>query len=113
MLRINTAVEVGDIVHIHADWLDVMDENGDSSQMAVIDGRNGLIVVRPDLLISGTSVVNSLFCSRKAVLSERFKGIEPTNQAMLIGTVVHGLLQKVFYLKPSYMTAFLILYCRL
>lgn len=92
----NTVVEKGDIVHIHADWLDIMDENGDSCQLAVVDGRNGSIVVRPDLLISGTSVVSSLFCSRKAVLSERFKGIEPTNEAMLTGTIVHGLLQKVF-----------------
>ena len=39
----------------------------------VIDDMNGLVVVNPDLLISGTSIVSTLFCMRKAVLNERFK----------------------------------------
>jgi DNA replication ATP-dependent helicase Dna2 len=37
---------------------------------------SGLLVVHPDLLLSGTSIVSSLFCMRKAVLNERFKGVE-------------------------------------
>ena len=39
----------------------------------VIDDMNGLLVVNPDVLISGTSIVSTLFCMRKAVLNERFK----------------------------------------
>ena len=39
----------------------------------VIDDMNGLLVVNPDMLISGTSIVSTLFCMRKAVLNERFK----------------------------------------
>ncbi len=35
-----------------------------------------LQVVHPDQLLSGTSIVSSLFCTRKAVLAERFKGLE-------------------------------------
>lgn len=35
-----------------------------------------LKVVHPDHLLSGTSIVSSLFCTRKAVLAERFKGLE-------------------------------------
>jgi len=89
-------VEVGDIVHIQSDWYEnYEDENGPPSEVSIIDSRSGLIVVRPDLLVSGTSVVSSLFCKRKAVLSERFRGTEPTNLAMLNGTIVHRLLQKV------------------
>lgn len=102
---LNTFVKVGDVVHIHADWYESFDENFESYELAIIDCRSGLIVVKPDLLVSGTSVVSSLFCQRKAVLSERFRGIEPTNQVMLNGTLVHRLLQKAligkFYDTPS------------
>lgn len=95
---------MGDDVHIHADWYESFDENFENYDLAIIDRQSGLIVVKPDLLVSGTSVVASLFCQRKAVLSERFRGIEPTNQVMLNGTVVHRLLQKVCNL-------FLLYYC--
>ena len=55
---------------------------------------NGLIVVNPDFLVSGTSIVSTLFCMRKAVLNERFKGQEGSSRSMLIGTLVHELLQE-------------------
>jgi hypothetical protein len=93
--RLNTSIKEGDDVHIHADWYESFDENFENYDLAIIDRQSGLIVVNPDLLVSGTSVVSSLFCQRKAVLSERFRGVEPTNQVMLNGTVVHRLLQKV------------------
>lgn len=86
---------MGDIVHIQADWYETFDENFEAEETAILDRQSGLLIVRPDLLISGTSVVSSLFCPRKAVLSERFKGTDPTNKAMLTGTIVHKLLQKV------------------
>ena len=95
----NTAIDVGDIVHIHSTWDEAMfdDDFNVTEFAAVIDCRSGLIVVRPDVLVSGTSVVSSLFCPRKAVLSERFRGTEPTNQIMLTGTVVHRLFQQVIH----------------
>lgn len=102
LFRLNTSVEVGDVVHIHADWYESFNENFETVQLAIIDRQSGLIVVRPDLLVSGTSVVASLFCCRKAVLAERFRGIEPTNQVMLNGTLVHRLLQKVNILNICY-----------
>ena len=55
---------------------------------------NGLVVVNPDFLVSGTSIVSTLFCMRKAVLNERFKGQEGSSRSMLIGTLVHELLQE-------------------
>lgn len=93
--RLNTAVKIGDIVHIHSTWHELFDENDELTEVAILDCKSGLIVVHPDILISGTSVVSSLFCQRKAVLSERFRGTEPTNQIMLNGTLVHRLLQTV------------------
>ncbi len=78
-----TKIDQGDIVNILSVDSDM-----------VIDDLNGLIVVNPDLLISGTSIVSTLFCMRKAVLSERFKGGEGSSRSMLVGTLVHMLLQE-------------------
>ena len=77
----------GDIVNILG-----LDE--DVNKDWVIDDMNGLLVVNPDMLISGTSIVSTLFCMRKAVLNERFKGQEGSSRSMLIGTLVHELLQE-------------------
>ncbi|XP_046385018.1 DNA replication ATP-dependent helicase/nuclease DNA2 isoform X3 [Ischnura elegans] len=69
------------------------------------------LVEEPDMLISGTTVVGSLFCARKSVLAERFRGFEAAADAccveaadvaqpqaaarsMLIGSLVHEVLQK-------------------
>jgi hypothetical protein len=57
---------VGDDVHIHADWYESFDENFENYDLAIVDRQSGLIVVKPDLLVSGSSVVSSLFCQRKA-----------------------------------------------
>lgn len=45
-------------------------------QSYCVTNADGLVVVRPDFLVSGTTVVGGLFCMRKAVLQDRFKGIE-------------------------------------
>lgn len=62
-------IAVGDIVSIIAVWNE--DRHG-----YYITLDDGFCVVRPDLLVSGTTVVSGLFCMRKAVLADRFKGIE-------------------------------------
>ena len=66
----STLVQEGDVVNI----LNVAHNNFDED--IVIDDLNGLLVVNPDHLVSGTSIVSSLFCMRKAVLNEGFRGIE-------------------------------------
>ena len=63
--------------------------------MGVVEDAKGTIVVEPDMLVSSTAVVSSLFCMRKAVLAEKFKGMEGGNRVMLLGTIVHELLQEV------------------
>lgn len=47
-----------------------------SFQAYIVDDLRGLLVVRPDTLVSGTSIVSTLFCMRKAILNEKFKGLE-------------------------------------
>ncbi|CAH0547646.1 unnamed protein product [Brassicogethes aeneus] len=58
-----------------------------------VDNNFGLVVFEPDFLVSSTSVVNSVFCKRKSVLQERFHGFEPTNHFMIVGSIIHDLLQ--------------------
>jgi len=82
---LSTVVNVGDVVNIEAEW------EGDEAR---VDDRGGTLVVNPDMLVSGTSVVSTLFCMRKAVLGERYKGSEGGSKVMLLGTIVHELLQE-------------------
>ncbi|KAH8238357.1 hypothetical protein KR032_004914 [Drosophila birchii] len=81
-------VQVGDTVSLLAKWQP-------SLGTYVVDKEQGYCVSHPDLLISGTTVTGSLFCRRKAVLQERFRGMDSGSSIMVIGTLVHELLQKV------------------
>lgn len=69
----NCRVQPGDVVSLKAPW------NSDKS-CHLVTNASGFIVTHPDLLISGTTVVNGLFCLRKAVLSDRFSGIEANSK---------------------------------
>lgn len=62
-------IDAGDIVSIVAIW-------NAQLQTYCVTNNDGFVVVRPDFLVSGTTVVGGLFCMRKAVLQDRFKGIE-------------------------------------
>ena len=64
-----TKLATNEVVSILADW----DESLQSYQ---ITADSGHIITSPDFLVSGTSVVGALFCKRKGVLSDRFKGID-------------------------------------
>ena len=68
----------------------------------VIDNHNGFIVSQPNTLISGTSVVGALFCNRRSVFSEKFRGIDSLpyhnsdgSHFMLTGSLTHQMLQYV------------------
>ncbi|XP_049819386.1 DNA replication ATP-dependent helicase/nuclease DNA2 isoform X2 [Aethina tumida] len=82
----HTQLQENDTVHIIAQKVE---------NEWIVNNDFGLLVFEPDDLISSTSVVNTIFCKRKSVLSERFHSFEPTNHHMIIGTIVHDLLQTV------------------
>lgn len=63
-LREDTPVAEGDIVHLEGECV---------SGLWVIDRNYGFLVLLPDVLISGTSIANSVRCMRRAVLGEMFK----------------------------------------
>ncbi|XP_076168261.1 DNA replication helicase/nuclease 2 isoform X2 [Ptiloglossa arizonensis] len=89
-------------------WKDVKVKKSDvitiqarkETQYWVVDNTTGLLVVHSDILISGTTVVSALFCSRKAVLTEKFRKMETLpyyegdQTALVIGSLAHQLLQK-------------------
>ena len=61
----------------------------------LLDNTQGFLVLHPDLLISGTTVVGSLFCPRRSVLSNLFRGMDSDSAVMVTGSIVHQLLQMV------------------
>lgn len=67
-------------------------------KLFIIGNESGTIVVHPDHLISGTSVVGSIFCARKAVLAERFRAVDDAGGdskiIMHVGSIVHEILQR-------------------
>ncbi|KAI1231636.1 hypothetical protein IHE44_0007713, partial [Lamprotornis superbus] len=75
----------GDIVHLEGEC---------SSGTWVINAQCGYLVLYPDLLLSGTTISNSIRCMRRAVLSERFRGSESGSRQMLVGTILHDIFQQ-------------------
>ncbi|EDW25714.1 GL15961 [Drosophila persimilis] len=65
----------GDIVSLLAKWQP-------SQNVYVIDKEDGFCVTNPDFLVSGTTVMGSLFCRRKTVLQERFRGLHWNNRVV-------------------------------
>ncbi|XP_015269363.1 PREDICTED: DNA replication ATP-dependent helicase/nuclease DNA2 [Gekko japonicus] len=78
-------VQPGDIVHLEGEC---------NSGIWIIDANVGYLILYPDILLSGTTVSNSIRCMRKAVLSEKFRRCESPSRQMLIGTILHEIFQK-------------------
>ena len=78
--------------------LDKQTKVGTTSEIQIGNGEN-LYVVNPDILVSATSLVGALSCTRQAVLKEKFPfpsvsiHAPSTNKAMVIGSAVHLLFQ--------------------
>jgi hypothetical protein len=89
--RADSDLEVADIVSIRANRC----ATSCSPAPWFINNSVGLLVLHPDTLISSTAVVGSLFCLRRGVLSEWFRGIDGDSRIMIIGSLVHELLQEV------------------
>ncbi|CAK1541614.1 unnamed protein product [Leptosia nina] len=83
---INTPLQSGEIISVLA----ARNAQGQYS----VNNTSGLLSLRPDYLISTTSVVAGVFCKRKAILQERWKGIDAANVAMTVGILIHELVQK-------------------
>ncbi|XP_061735969.1 DNA replication ATP-dependent helicase/nuclease DNA2 [Nerophis ophidion] len=74
----------GDVIHL---------EGRCDAGFWLIDREQGLLVLRPDSLVSGTSISSSIRCMRRAVLGEMFKSFDGGSKQMLNGTIVHQVFQ--------------------
>lgn len=66
-------VTKNDIVSLLAAW-------NEKTRCYCVSAGEGFAIIRPDFLVSGTSVVGGLFCLRKSILSDRFRGIDANNK---------------------------------
>ncbi|GAB6028726.1 Tripartite DNA replication factor [Chamberlinius hualienensis] len=82
----DTTVHVGDIVNVLAEF--------NADQTVTIDNYSGLLIVNPDILISGTTVVAAVFCQRKAIFSEWFREVDGGDYSRVVGNVIHELFQQ-------------------
>lgn len=61
-----------------------------------VNNDYGFVTRFSDILVSGTTIVGSLFCSRRSVLTDIYKGLDCSAAIMVIGTLLHQLLQTVY-----------------
>ncbi|XP_076271815.1 DNA replication helicase/nuclease 2 isoform X1 [Rhynchophorus ferrugineus] len=88
----DTKLNIGDTLNITAI------KSGEDNEW-LVDNHNGILVYEPDFLISATSIANGVFCKRKVVFTEKYRGFDPTNKHMIVGSMVHMLLQDVLIKK--------------
>jgi DNA replication ATP-dependent helicase Dna2 len=93
---VETDVRVGDTVHCIGDFASSSLARSHSSPapaavgpVCVVDGERGLLVVNPDMLVSGTTIGNSFMCRRKAVLGELYRTSSVASGAALRGVMAH------------------------
>ncbi|KAJ9533760.1 hypothetical protein QJQ45_026845, partial [Haematococcus lacustris] len=94
------------VLHLSDMWQDLPVQPGDSLNVIrprdqgceqgvrqlVCSASEGLCVLHPDILLSGTTVTSAMDCTRKAWLSELFGGGANNDKAVL-GTLSHELVQ--------------------
>ncbi|XP_014751083.1 DNA replication ATP-dependent helicase/nuclease DNA2 isoform X2 [Brachypodium distachyon] len=88
-------------VHLRDEWfrttvgpgdtVSVIGEFGDQGK-CIIDHDSNLVIIHPELLISGTRVASSFHCPRRSVLDDRIKSTEHSTSA-LMGTLLHQIFQ--------------------
>ncbi|DBA90758.1 TPA: DNA replication endonuclease-helicase Dna2, variant 2 [Trebouxia sp. C0004] len=83
----DTPVELGHSVNLLAEKV----LEGDGVLHAVCNFQAGMVILHPDLLLSGTRVSGSFRCKRQAVLEERFGG--SSSDKAVEGTLLHELFQ--------------------
>ncbi|VDK22372.1 unnamed protein product, partial [Anisakis simplex] len=73
--------------------LRLIDPKRISDKEFVVDTDRGVVIMDGDTLVPCTTLMQGLYCRRKAILADRFRGGGSTNKAMFIGNIVHALFQ--------------------
>ncbi|KAF9625151.1 hypothetical protein IFM89_019365 [Coptis chinensis] len=82
--RFYSTIGPGDTINVIGEF--------DGQRKCVVDHESNLVIVHPDILVSGTRVAASFGCPRRSVLDERLKCNEHSTAA-LIGTLLHQIFQ--------------------
>lgn len=69
----SSRLQIGDLISIKPHWCS-------EKKIYKVDRDHGYLVTLPDHLISGTTMMGSLFCRRKGMLQEMFKGMDADNE---------------------------------
>ncbi|KAI3905112.1 hypothetical protein MKX01_017358 [Papaver californicum] len=80
----NSMIGPGETVHVVGEF--------DNQGKCVVDHSNNLLIVHPEILLSGSQVSTSFNCPRRAVLDERLKRNE-YSVAPLVGVMLHEIFQ--------------------
>ena len=76
----------GSFVHIIGDF--------DNAGQCIIDDANNMLILHPDHLISATVVADSFSCTRRAVLQDRVKATNESNEPQVYGHILHEIFQE-------------------
>ncbi|GAB2252241.1 hypothetical protein Droror1_Dr00005088, partial [Drosera rotundifolia] len=79
-----SVVEPGDTVHVLGEF--------DGSGKCDVSHEQNLLILQPNIMVSGTRVAGSFSCARRAVLDERLKCNEYSSVA-LMGSLLHQVFQ--------------------
>ncbi|KAK9355845.1 hypothetical protein V1523DRAFT_403638 [Lipomyces doorenjongii] len=83
---INSTVDILGYINVIGDF--------DGTGQCVIDNKNGILIVHPDVLVSSTIVSEYFFCARKSILAYRIKSPTDLNRSTVYGTIIHELFQE-------------------
>lgn len=66
-------LQVDDLISIKPVWCN-------SKRIYRVDTDHGYLITLPDHLLAGTTMMGALFCRRKGMLQELFKGMDADNE---------------------------------
>lgn len=59
-----------------------------------INNDFGFVILYPNTLVSGTTLMSSLWCRRKTIIANLYGNIISSNKIMTFGSLIHELLQE-------------------
>ena len=66
----------------------------DKGGQCIIDDTRNILILHPDHLISATVVADSFSCIRRAVLQDRVKATNESNEPQVYGHILHEIFQE-------------------
>ena len=65
----------------------------ENDRILKINDNQGFLILFPDIILSTTTILSSLTCPRKAILSQKYAKLKKQNIPMFIGNFIHKLFQ--------------------